>query len=93
MYNIGARKFVFVGTGPVGCCPSLRRQTHTNDCNAIANSVSDLYNQAAVSLLQELKSQLSDMNYSFFNTTLAMQEIIKNPTNYGIINQFLILSF
>ncbi|KAL0911365.1 hypothetical protein M5K25_019501 [Dendrobium thyrsiflorum] len=83
MYNIGARKFAFVGTGPVGCCPSLRTQTETNDCNAAANSVSDLYNQAVLSLLQELKSQLSNMNYSFFNTTLAMNEIMDNPTDYG----------
>ncbi|XP_020591995.1 GDSL esterase/lipase At5g55050 [Phalaenopsis equestris] len=83
LYNIGARKFSFAGTGPVGCCPSLRRQTQTNACNAAANSISDLFSQAAASLLQELKSQLTDMNYSFFNTTLAMQEIIQTPTNYG----------
>ncbi|XP_020577455.1 GDSL esterase/lipase At5g55050-like [Phalaenopsis equestris] len=39
MYNLGGRKFVFVGTGPLGCCPALRVQTKTGDCNAMANYV------------------------------------------------------
>ncbi|KAK8942730.1 GDSL esterase/lipase [Platanthera zijinensis] len=83
IYNIGARKIAFLGTGPVGCCPSLRRQSETGECKAIANSISDLYNEAASSLLREMKTELGDMNYSFFNSTFAMQEIFKHPSDYG----------
>ncbi|KAG0481834.1 hypothetical protein HPP92_009918 [Vanilla planifolia] len=83
MYKLGARKFVVVGTGALGCCPSLRSQNRSGDCNVWANSVSDLYNQAAASLLREMKTQLGDMNYSFFNTYLAFLEFILRPEKYG----------
>ncbi|KAG0479258.1 hypothetical protein HPP92_010116 [Vanilla planifolia] len=83
MYKLGARKFVVVGTGALGCCPSLRSQNRSGDCNVWANSVSDLYNQAAASLLREMKTQLGDMNYSFFNTYLAFLELILRPEKYG----------
>ncbi|KAI0504945.1 hypothetical protein KFK09_015902 [Dendrobium nobile] len=83
MYNIGARKFVFIGTGPLGCCPAQRKQSKSGDCDASANAVSNLYNQAAASLLQDMKSQFNDMSYSFFNTSLALLELINDSTNYG----------
>ncbi|KAH0459090.1 hypothetical protein IEQ34_011904 [Dendrobium chrysotoxum] len=83
MYNLGARKFVFIGTGPLGCCPAQRKQSKYGDCDASANAVSNLYNQAAASLLQDMKSQLNDMSYSFFNTSLALLELIQDSTNYG----------
>ncbi|KAG0472056.1 hypothetical protein HPP92_016602 [Vanilla planifolia] len=44
LYNHGARKFVFVGTGPIGCSPAQRRQSKIEDCNASAKFLCDLYN-------------------------------------------------
>ena len=83
IYNLGARKFAFVGTGLIGCCPSLRVQNGT-ECNSQANSISLLYNQGAASLLKEMKSELSGMSYSFFNSSLALQEYLQNPSQYGM---------
>ncbi|PKA46703.1 GDSL esterase/lipase [Apostasia shenzhenica] len=83
IYNVGARKFIFVGTGLVGCCPALRIKINSDDCDVVGNSVSDLYNQAVSSLLQKMKSQLSDMNYSFFNSNLAFVDILQRPSDYG----------
>ncbi|KAK8942365.1 GDSL esterase/lipase [Platanthera zijinensis] len=34
-----------------------------------------------------MKSELGDMNYSFFNSTFAMQEIFKHPSDYGMIDR------
>ncbi|KAG0483956.1 hypothetical protein HPP92_012040 [Vanilla planifolia] len=83
IYNIGARRIVFIGVGPLGCTPSQRRKSDAESCDDVANSVADLFNQAVASLLQEMKSQNSDMNYSFYNTSLALLEIIQRPSNYG----------
>ncbi|XP_028553658.1 GDSL esterase/lipase At5g55050-like [Dendrobium catenatum] len=83
IYNIGARKFSFIGTGPVGCCPALRSQSKTGECKEVANLVSHLYNEEIIFLLHEMKSQFSDMNYSFFNTYIALLEIIQMPFNHG----------
>ncbi|KAK8953870.1 GDSL esterase/lipase [Platanthera zijinensis] len=83
MYNIGARKFVFIGTGPLGCTPAERSTNINGDCNALANNVSDLYNQASAYLLQVMMSQLGDLRYTFFDTSLLLQQIIQNPCDYG----------
>ncbi|XP_008804293.1 GDSL esterase/lipase At5g55050-like [Phoenix dactylifera] len=83
IYNLGARKLAFIGTGPVGCCPSLRHQNKTKDCNVEADYLSVLYDRGVAALLQELKSQLGDMSYSFFDTSSALLEYIQKPAAYG----------
>ncbi|XP_072956771.1 GDSL esterase/lipase At5g55050-like [Typha angustifolia] len=85
MYNLGARKFVFLGSGPIGCCPSLRHQNKTGDCNSEANYISVLYNKGAASLLQEMKEQFGDMSYSFFDTSSAVLQYIQQPAKYGFV--------
>jgi len=40
LYGLGARKVLFLGTGPVGCCPSLRELSPTKDCSVLANGAS-----------------------------------------------------
>ncbi|MQM13990.1 hypothetical protein Taro_046916 [Colocasia esculenta] len=83
IYNLGARKIVFVGTGPIGCCPALRRRNATRGCTAEANYGSVLFNDGANSLLKGMKSELGDMTYSFFDSYTALLEYIQKPATYG----------
>ncbi|KAM0952227.1 putative triacylglycerol lipase [Dioscorea sansibarensis] len=83
LYKLGARKFAFIGAGPTGCCPSQRAKSKTEDCNPETNHLSILYNNAASSLLHEMKSNFSDMNYSFFDTFNTLLQYIQNPETYG----------
>ncbi|THU63246.1 hypothetical protein C4D60_Mb01t13710 [Musa balbisiana] len=85
MYNLGARKFVFIGTGPIGCCPAQRHQNKTRECSVEANYLSVQYNKGASSLLQEMSEELSDMSYSYFDTYTALLEYINNPDAYGFV--------
>ncbi|XP_039139395.1 GDSL esterase/lipase At5g55050-like isoform X1 [Dioscorea cayenensis subsp. rotundata] len=83
LYKLGARKFTFIGAGPTGCCPSQRAKSKTEDCNPETNLLSILYNNAAYSLLHEMKSNFGDMNYSFFDTFNTLLQYIQNPETYG----------
>ncbi|KAJ4783010.1 GDSL esterase/lipase [Rhynchospora pubera] len=83
IYNLGARKFVLIGTGPIGCCPALREQNKTKECNAEGNSASVLYNKAVSSLLNEMRRQYSDMSYSFVDTSIVLNQYIQQPSAYG----------
>ncbi|KAJ8497568.1 hypothetical protein OPV22_008120 [Ensete ventricosum] len=85
IYNLGARKFVFIGTGPIGCCPAQRHQNKTRECGGEANCLSVQYNKGASSLLQEMSAELSDMSYSYFDTYTALLEYINNPDAYGFV--------
>ncbi|KAJ1701288.1 hypothetical protein LUZ63_001067 [Rhynchospora breviuscula] len=82
IYNIGARRFVFIGTGPVGCCPGVRERNETKECNAVGNYVSNLYNTGVSSFLNMMQKS-EDMSYSFFDTYNAVLQYIKQPSTYG----------
>ena len=84
MYNLGARKFAMVGTGAVGCCPSQRKKKSTGECNEEANYQSVKYNEQLKSLLQELKTELKGMSYSYFDTYAVLLNLIQKPDSYGI---------
>ncbi|XP_026408627.1 GDSL esterase/lipase At5g55050-like [Papaver somniferum] len=83
IYNLGARKFALVGLGMIGCCPKLRRKNPTGECNEQANYWSVKYNKAVKSLLQELKEELTDINYSLINTYDIMANFLQQPALYG----------
>ncbi|XP_024976821.1 GDSL esterase/lipase At5g55050 [Cynara cardunculus var. scolymus] len=83
MHGLGARKFVVSGVGVIGCCPAQRKQNNT-ECKAEANYWSKKYNDGLQALLRELKSELSDINYSYFHLYDAMNGVIQHPQNYGI---------
>lgn len=83
LYAHGARKFVFAGLGLIGCAPSQRVKNQTEECNEEVNYWSAKYNEALKSALQELKSELKGMAYSYFETYTVMQDIIQNPAARG----------
>ncbi|KAI3940562.1 hypothetical protein MKW92_036170 [Papaver armeniacum] len=83
IYNLGARKFAVVGLGLVGCCPKLRSNNPTGECNEQANYWAVEYNKAVISLLQELKEELTDIHYSLINTYDIMVDFVQQPAHYG----------
>ncbi|KAI3940565.1 hypothetical protein MKW92_036173 [Papaver armeniacum] len=64
IYNLGARKFAVVGLGMIGCSSKF---------------LYIKYNKAVKSLLQELKEELTDINYSLINTYDIMANFMQQP--------------
>ncbi|KAF3788360.1 GDSL esterase/lipase [Nymphaea thermarum] len=85
IYNLGARKIVSVGVGPIGCSPKIRARNETEGCDEETNDWCARYNEAVVRLLQNLKSELKDFNYSFFNTYLLVHDFIERPSSHGFL--------
>ncbi|CAA7395891.1 unnamed protein product [Spirodela intermedia] len=83
IYDLGARRIAFIGTGPIGCCPSERARTNKGDCNVESNYGSMKFNEGVSSVLGEMKAELGDFSYSFFDTYAALMEIIESPSSYG----------
>ncbi|KAL5972586.1 hypothetical protein ACLOJK_039391 [Asimina triloba] len=80
--NLGARKMIFAGTGAIGCCPSQRNQNKTGACNEETNYWSVKYNEGAKGILEGMKAE-QDFSYSFFNTYIALQDLIEKPAANG----------
>lgn len=79
---MGARKFVVSGVGVIGCCPAQRKQNNS-DCKVEANHWSVKYNEGLKASLHEMKSESSDMHYSYFDTYDVMNGLIQDPEKYG----------
>ncbi|KAI3869956.1 hypothetical protein MKX03_006418, partial [Papaver bracteatum] len=82
IYHLGARKFAVFGVGLGGCCPKLRSNNPTRECNEQANHWSVEYNKAVKSLLQELKEELTNIHYSLINTYDVMVDFVQQTTHY-----------
>ncbi|XP_075668208.1 GDSL esterase/lipase At5g55050-like [Castanea sativa] len=85
LYGFGARKFVIAGIGSIGCCPARRRVTKNEECHEEINFWSDKYNKGLISMLQELKSVLKGINYSYFDTYKALFDLVQRPAAYGFV--------
>ncbi|GMP65318.1 hypothetical protein CsSME_00026165 [Camellia sinensis var. sinensis] len=83
MHNFGARKYVIAGIGAVGCCPSQRNQNKTEECNEEANYWTVKYNEGLKSMLQGLKSELKDIDYSFLDIYGVFVRLIQTPSTFG----------
>ncbi|KAJ4844392.1 hypothetical protein Tsubulata_002353 [Turnera subulata] len=83
LHASGARKFVVPGIGAIGCIPLQRSMTPTQECNEDLNALASAYNHVLKTMLQELKSELNDISYSFHDTYAVAQNINQNPATYG----------
>ncbi|KAJ4981767.1 hypothetical protein NE237_032604 [Protea cynaroides] len=83
IYNLGARKFAFIGMGPIGCTPSQRSLNKTGECNEEINYWSHTFNERVKALLEGMKSENNDMNYSFFDAYSQLLDFSQNPDAYG----------
>ncbi|WOG99750.1 hypothetical protein DCAR_0519105 [Daucus carota subsp. sativus] len=81
--DLGARKFIIVGIGAVGCTPSQRVQNKSEVCNEEVNFWATKYNDGLTSLLKAFKSEYMDINYSYFDAYSAFVDFIQNPSTYG----------
>ncbi|PWA90185.1 SGNH hydrolase-type esterase domain-containing protein [Artemisia annua] len=84
LHGMGARKFVVTGLGMIGCCPRQRKDNATSGCNEEANYWSSKYNDGLKHLLENLKLESPDINYSYFDMYKAMSDLIQDPQKYGI---------
>ncbi|OAY53266.1 GDSL esterase/lipase 1 [Manihot esculenta] len=84
IYKIGGRKFAFVGMGAFDCSPNMRAlKQDEGGCDEEITALAKLHNQVLPEILKELKSELKDFKYSFFDFYSTLSERINNPSKYG----------
>ncbi|GLJ30601.1 hypothetical protein SUGI_0605960 [Cryptomeria japonica] len=85
IYEIGARKIVFNGMGPLGCIPSQRLQNPAGDnsCLDDVNTWAQKFNVQINGVLKRLNSQLPGVRISYVDTYNLLMELIQNPNKYG----------
>ncbi|KAL0399209.1 UNVERIFIED_CONTAM: GDSL esterase/lipase [Sesamum radiatum] len=83
IYGLGARKFIVTGIALIGCAPKVRYSSPTGECNKDVNYWAKKYNDELTSMLHELKLELKEFQYSYFDTYSVFTEFVQTPATYG----------
>lgn len=84
LYELGARRVIVTGTGPLGCTPAERAQRGVNgECAVELQNAAALFNPQLTSMLLSLNSQLGSNVFIAANTQLTHYDFISNPEAFG----------
>ncbi|XP_061340504.1 GDSL esterase/lipase At5g33370-like [Gastrolobium bilobum] len=86
LYDLGARRVLVTGTGPLGCVPSeLAQRGRNGQCAADLQSAASLYNPQLENMLLQLNRKIGRDVFIAANTAQMNNNFINNPTAFGFI--------
>ncbi|TXG47745.1 hypothetical protein EZV62_027039 [Acer yangbiense] len=85
LYDYGARKFVLIGVGQIGCSPNELAQNSPDGrtCVERINSANEIFNNKLKALVDQFNNNRSDAKFIYVNVYGIFQDIINNPSQYG----------
>ncbi|KAK8630583.1 hypothetical protein V6N13_079370 [Hibiscus sabdariffa] len=83
LYQLGARKILYHGLGPLGCIPSQRVKSKTGQCLKRVNEWVMEFNSKVQKLINTLNKRLPNAHMMFADTYPAVLDLIDNPKAYG----------
>ncbi|XP_047169417.1 GDSL esterase/lipase At5g33370-like [Vigna umbellata] len=86
LYEIGARRVLVTGTGPLGCVPAeLAQRSANGECSAELQRAAALFNPQLVQIIRELNSEIGSDVFVAVNTQQMHIDFISNPQRYGFV--------
>ncbi|RAL50310.1 hypothetical protein DM860_007984 [Cuscuta australis] len=85
LYENGARKFVLIGVGAIGCSPNALAQNSPDGktCVERINVANRIFNQKLRALVDEFNGNTPDSKFIYINAYGIFQDLIENPSTYG----------
>ncbi|KAE8671802.1 GDSL esterase/lipase [Hibiscus syriacus] len=85
LYDYGARKFVLIGLGQIGCSPNELAQNSGDGrtCVERINAANRLFNNKLRGLVDQFNNANSDAKFIYINAYGIFQDITSNPAAYG----------
>ncbi|MED6123345.1 GDSL esterase/lipase ltl1 [Stylosanthes scabra] len=86
LYELGARRVLVTGTGPLGCVPAeLALHSSNGECAAQLQAAVNLFNPQLVQLLNQLNSQIGSDVFISANAFTMHLDFVNNPQQYGFV--------
>ncbi|KAL8208401.1 hypothetical protein R6Q57_007813 [Mikania cordata] len=85
LFNLGARRILVTGSGPLGCIPSVIALTANGQCVYEPQYAAGLYNSALVQMVQGLNQELGSDYFIAVNAIRMQNDFINNPQAFGFI--------
>ncbi|XP_011077072.1 GDSL esterase/lipase At5g33370 [Sesamum indicum] len=84
LHDLGPRRVIVTGTGPLGCVPAELALHSTNgECAEELQKAAALFNPQLVQMLNELNQQLGSNVFIAANTNQMHMDFISNPQAFG----------
>lgn len=84
LHDLGARRVLVTGTGPLGCVPAeLAMRSSNGQCSPELQQAASLFNPQLVQMTNGLNSEYGSNIFIAANTQLQTSDFITNPGAYG----------
>ncbi|KAG8362694.1 hypothetical protein BUALT_BualtUnG0050000 [Buddleja alternifolia] len=86
LYDLGTRKVLVTGTGPMGCVPAeLAQRSRAGECAVDLMRAASLFNPQLTEMLSSLNTELGADVFVAANTFAMHMDFISDPQAYGFI--------
>ncbi|CAI9301906.1 unnamed protein product [Lactuca saligna] len=86
LYELGARRVIVMGSGPLGCAPAERAQhSVTGDCATNLQAASSLFEPQLTEMINDLNTEYHGNVFIAANTRLMHHDMISDPQAYGFV--------
>lgn len=86
LYELGPRRVLVTGTGPLGCVPAeLAQHSRNGECAAELMKAASLFNPQLVQMLDQLNQEVGENVFIAANTNQMHLDFISNPQQFGFV--------
>ncbi|XP_011038584.1 PREDICTED: GDSL esterase/lipase At5g33370-like [Populus euphratica] len=86
VYELGARRILVTGTGPLGCAPAERATRSRNgECAVELQRAAALFNPQLVQMITELNKEIGSDVFIATNAYDMNTDFVTNPQAYGFV--------
>ncbi|KAH7840662.1 hypothetical protein Vadar_019887 [Vaccinium darrowii] len=86
MYDLGARRVLVTGTGPLGCVPAeLGMRSRNGQCAPELQQAAALFNPQLVQMLTNLNTKIGGHVFIAANAQQMHMDFISDPQAYGFV--------
>ncbi|KAG5549668.1 hypothetical protein RHGRI_014837 [Rhododendron griersonianum] len=86
LYELGARRVLVTGTGPMGCVPAeLAQRSRTGECAVELQRAAALYNPQLDQMVSGVNNEIGGQVFIAANTMRMNTDFISNPAAYGFV--------
>ncbi|KZV26939.1 GDSL esterase/lipase-like [Dorcoceras hygrometricum] len=85
LHQLGARRVLVTGTGPLGCVPAeLAQHSRSGECAQELQHAASLFNPQLKKMLSQLNEEIGSNVFIAANTNQMHMNFISNPQNFGM---------